>query len=91
MPPYLAKMWMQENTGKVRRLLKMKKDETKKGITEAAGRIGIRADRSARFHNDVIGVALNYDVLAEEISTFHSGGTVGESLKRVRKDYKKRK
>ena len=58
---------------------------------EAAGRIGIRADRSARFHNDEMGVALNYDVLAEEISSFHIRGKVGESLERVRKDYKKRK
>ena len=58
---------------------------------EAAGRIGIRPERSARFHNDGAGVALNYDVLSDEISAFHTLGRVGESLERVRKDYKKRK
>lgn len=58
---------------------------------EAAGRIGIRRDRAARFHNDEIGVALNYSVVSEEISAMRSGGVVGDSLTRVRDDYKKRK
>jgi uncharacterized protein YegL len=58
---------------------------------EAAGRIGISADRSARFHNDYEGVALNFEVLTEEISAFRAGGVVGDSLEKVRKDYKKRK
>ena len=58
---------------------------------EAAGRIGIRPERSARFHNDEAGVALNYDVLSAEISAFRCGCEVGESLEKIRKDYKKRK
>lgn len=58
---------------------------------EAAGRIGIRADRAARFHNDDVGVALNYDVVSAELSAFSAGCVVGDSLERVRKDYKSRK
>ena len=58
---------------------------------EAAGRIGIRADRAARFHNDDVGVALNYDVVSAELSAFAVGGVIGESLERVRTDYKSRK
>ena len=58
---------------------------------EAAGRIGIRADRAARFHNDDVGVALNYDVVSAELSAFSAGCVIGESLERVRTDYKSRK
>lgn len=58
---------------------------------EAAGRIGIRADRAARFHNDNMGIALNYDVVSAELSAFSKGCMVGDSLERVRTDYKSRK
>ena len=60
---------------------------------EVAGRIGIRADRSARFHNDTIGIALNYEAVSEELHAFSSGGpaAVGRGLSSVREDYKKRK
>ena len=60
---------------------------------EVAGRIGIRADRSARFHNDTIGIALNYEAVSEALHAFSSGGpaAVGRGLSSVREDYKKRK
>lgn len=58
---------------------------------ETAGRIGIRPSRSARFHNDEEGIAINYEVLSEEICSYRTKGVVGESLEKVRLDYKKRK
>ncbi len=56
-----------------------------------ADRIGIRAERSARFHNDGKGIARNYEAMADAICEFSaSGSIVAESLDSIRRDYKSR-
>ena len=57
-----------------------------------AGRIGISERRSARFHNDGIGIAKNFSVVAESMSMMASGCELAEDvLEPVRADYKSRK
>ena len=57
-----------------------------------AGRIGISERRSARFHNDGIGIAKNFSVVAESMSVMASGCDLDEDfLEPVRRDYRSRK
>ena len=57
-----------------------------------AGRLGIRAERAARFHNDGQGIQMNYDVVESAMCTIRSEGVLREDmLEEVRKDYKTRK
>ena len=53
-----------------------------------AGRIGIAPERSARFHNDEIGIARNYSVVAESMVKLSKGYTLEEGeLDAIREDY----
>ena len=57
-----------------------------------AGRMGIRADRSATFINDGVGISTNYQAVSGAMSSLRSAGCIDEeALEAVRKDYKKRK
>ena len=59
---------------------------------EAAGRIGIREERAARFHNDGVGIAKNFEVVAESVCMMSAGCAIKEDvLDEVREDYKSRK
>lgn len=59
---------------------------------EAAGRIGIRKERAARFHNDGIGIEKNYSVISESVRLMSAGGVLeDELLDSVREDYIARK
>ena len=58
---------------------------------EAAGRIGIRASRAARFHNDTGGIGKNYETMSKMISSYRSEGSMHEEyLEDIRADYKGR-
>ena len=57
-----------------------------------AGRMGIRADRSATFINDSIGISTNYAAVSEAMCSYRSKGSIDAgALEEVRKDYKKRR
>ena len=59
---------------------------------EAAGRIGIREERAARFHNDEVGIAKNFAVVSESVSMMSAGCALSDTmLNVVREDYKSRK
>ncbi len=59
---------------------------------EAAGRIGIREERAARFHNDGAGIAKNFAVVSDSVSMMSVGCAIKEDvLDEVREDYKLRK
>lgn len=59
---------------------------------EVAGRMGIRENRAARFHNDARGIALNYETVNEMITDFACGiGIAEDRMDRIRADYKQRK
>lgn len=56
-----------------------------------AGRLGIRASRAARYHNDEQGIEANYTVLTEAITELRTCGSIRESiLDSVKKDFAKR-
>jgi len=57
-----------------------------------AGRIGIAPERSARFHNDGIGIARNFSVVAESVVRMSRGAELDcEALEEIREDYARRK
>ena len=57
-----------------------------------AGRIGIDASRSARFHNDGIGIAKNFSAVAESVRMMSRGCELEDSvLEPIRADYSARK
>ncbi len=59
---------------------------------ETAGRIGIREERAARFHNDEVGIAKNFAVVSESVSKMSAGCVLSDTmLNVVREDYKSRK
>jgi uncharacterized protein YegL len=60
-----------------------------------AQRIGISANRAQSFHNDSVGVALNYEVLAETSMMFRAASTAASIPadwdKKIQEDFTKRK
>lgn len=57
-----------------------------------AGRIGIAPERSARFHNDGVGIAKNFSVVAESMTMMTQGMELREdALEPIREDYRSRK
>ena len=60
---------------------------------ETAGRIGIAEDRTVNFHNDSIGVTLNYQVLADTVCEMRSCAAPisADWKKRIDEDYKNRR
>lgn len=57
-----------------------------------AGRLGIRAERAARFHNDGKGITTNYDVIEGAMTQLRVGGIMSETiLDSVKCDYASRK
>ena len=57
-----------------------------------AGRMGIRAERSATFINDGKGIETNYRAVSDAMSDLRAVGCIDPgALEEVRKDYKKRK
>ena len=59
---------------------------------EVAGRIGIREERAASFHNDSIGIGKNFKAVSESVAMMASGMAFGEDLlESVREDFKSRK
>ncbi len=57
-----------------------------------AGRIGIAPERSARFHNDGIGIAKNFRVVSESMSMMASGCALEDDmLEVIHEDYRSRK
>ena len=53
-----------------------------------AGRMGIAPERSARFHNDGIGIAKNFSVVAESMAKMSKGYTLAAGeLDEIREDY----
>jgi uncharacterized protein YegL len=53
-----------------------------------AGRMGIAPERSARFHNDRIGIARNFSVISESMVKMSKGYTLaGGELDAIREDY----
>ena len=57
-----------------------------------AGRLGIRAERAARYHNDSKGVTKNYDVIEGAMTQLRFGGVLEESiLDNIKTDYASRK
>lgn len=58
---------------------------------EAAGHLGINADRSVDYNADSIGIGLNYDVMSRAIRTFRETGIVnGSYLDEIGEDAKQR-
>ncbi len=56
-----------------------------------AGRIGIAPERSARFHNDGVGIAKNFKVVSESMSMMACGCALKEDmLEEIREDYRSR-
>ena len=56
-----------------------------------AGRIGIAPERSARFHNDGIGIAKNFKVVSESMSMMACGCALeDDALDAIREDYRSR-
>ena len=60
---------------------------------ETAGRIGISEDRTANFHSDSRGTALNYEVLADAVCEMRSCAAPisADWKKRIDEDYKNRR
>lgn len=59
---------------------------------DVAGRIGIRKERAARFHNDDAGIGTNFAVLSKTVSSMRACGCVAEdALDDIRADYESRK
>ena len=59
---------------------------------ETAARIGIGQDRAVNFHNDEIGVKLNYQALGEAVCSVRRSAPLGADWKSsIEKDYKSRK
>ena len=57
-----------------------------------AGRIGIAPERSARFHNDERGIAMNFSVVADSMVKMSKGYTLADGeLDAIREDYCSRK
>ena len=57
-----------------------------------AGRMGISADRAARFHNDGVGIAMNYSVVAEVSNDLRRGAAAPmKRMDAIREDYERRK
>ena len=53
-----------------------------------AGRMGIAPERSARFHNDGIGIARNFSVVSESMVKMSKGYTLADNeLDAIREDY----
>ena len=53
-----------------------------------AGRIGIAPGRSARFHNDTIGIEKNFSVVSESVAKMAKGYTLADGeLDEIRADY----
>lgn len=58
---------------------------------EAAGNIGIGADRAVRYNCDEVGTNLNYQVLSEAVMTVRHGKTLGSKWKAdIEADYQTR-
>ena len=58
---------------------------------ETARHYGIRKDRAVNYHSDVMGTALNYEVLSETVRSVRATGCVPTGWKdRVESDFKKR-
>ena len=56
-----------------------------------AGRMGIRAERSATYINDEKGIAKNYGAVSAAMLSFRTSGAIDETvLNEVREDYRKR-
>ena len=59
---------------------------------ETAARIGIGQDRAVNFHNDEIGVQLNYRAVGEAVCSVRRSAPLGADWKSsIEKDYKSRK
>ena len=59
---------------------------------ETAARMGIGQDRAVNFHNDEIGVKLNYQALGEAVCSVRRSAPLGADWKNpIEKDYKSRK
>ena len=59
---------------------------------EVAGRMGIRRERAARFHNDDVGIAGNFAAMSDVMMEYSFTGAIADaSLDCIRKDYKSRK
>lgn len=59
---------------------------------ETACRYGIREDRAVKFHNDKVGIQVNYEVLADSVAEFRKLGMLEEDWsERIKDDYKTRK
>ena len=57
-----------------------------------AGRLGIRAERAARFHNDGKGITTNYDVIEGAMTQLRFEGIMSEAvLDSIKSDYASRK
>ena len=57
-----------------------------------AGRLGIRAERAARFHNDGKGITTNYDVIEGAMTQLRCEGIMSEAvLDSIKSDYASRK
>ena len=57
-----------------------------------AGRLGIRPERAARYHNDGEGIGLNYEVITKAVTDLRSTGVIKETIMEdVRKNYAARK
>ena len=56
-----------------------------------AGRMGIRAERSATYINDGMGISKNYEAVGFAMSAYRTTGSIRDDvLEEVRKDFKKR-
>ena len=59
---------------------------------ETAARFGISRDRAVNFHNDEIGVQLNYRTVGEAVCQVRRSAPIGAGWKsEIEKDYKSRK
>lgn len=59
---------------------------------QTAKHFGIGADRTVNFHNDTMGIALNYDVVSATVAGFRGGAPVATDWKgRIEEDFRKRK
>jgi uncharacterized protein YegL len=82
---------------KVRKMVERQKDKyhwefiflgANMDAVSVAGRMGIAPERSARFHNDGIGIAKNFSVVADSMVKISRGYTLADGeLDEIREDY----
>ena len=58
---------------------------------ETAARYGIQRDRTANFHNDAAGIALNFEAVSAAVRSVRESAPIGDWKADIDRDYRRRK